>query len=112
MKTEQTKFANTKVRITHFTSGPRHDPYGGEDIAVTRYGVRHLLTMCGLRGLRYARYDEHSIRPTYKTEWDFEGDAVAKEFAEATGADIDQWHRWYYEKIYQPDPMGCLADYE
>ena len=90
-------------------------------LSVTRYGIEHEFTSCGLRGCKYVQWIggvEESFGVTNETieekvvvDWDFEGKEAYEEFTRATGARPDEWEHWYYEHVYVEDPMGSLSQY-
>lgn len=105
VKAEREASANTRVRVSHGTTGPHYDPYGYTVLTVYRYGVEYELLSCGLRGESL-----HVDGEWVSGEPDHTACQVHETFEQLTGARFDQWMMWY-ERNYVEDPMGPLSRY-
>ena len=96
----------SQVTLRSGSEGPKHDPYGYQEITVTQGNVR----VTGHIGLGLWIEDNiTSRRMRFKSI-----EAMEVIFKELTGDTAENWIEKYEEEHRNDieDPMGCLADYE
>jgi hypothetical protein len=95
------------------SEGPRHDPYGWEEISVVLNGCTITLRSGGL-GYQRLSIDKKVVAE----EWDaFPRRAIPNEAVKAfetlTGIPVKKFEKYYYRAHpYFNDPYGSLRDYE
>lgn len=105
----------TQVDIQTGKEGPSYDPYHWTRITVKRLGYRVQLHM-GLGIWLEFSYSDHNgqlcTRHMSVGNADVTEEEILMFFIESTGAEPGQWMHWYMTRIYVPDPMGSLSNYE
>ncbi len=110
------KHSNFRVKHSSCNEGPRHDPYSVDTWSVHRNGHSYILRLGSLSGISL-KIDGETVwnigsflpSPITGDEWDR---FLVRLFERFVGMSLTKLQKYYHERIYVEDPMGCLADYE
>lgn len=103
--------AKSQISLRSGVEGPKHDPYGYQELIVTQGDMRYI---CHIGLAVYIRINDLKIPCNAVVRNGVYTETYEEMFKRLTGDTAENWIEKYMEehKDDVEDPMGCLADYE
>lgn len=85
----------TTIKVTRGTEGPRHDPYGWEEVVVERRGCRFTFHYGLTSWLTLEYYDGEDLIK-FRDDRPGHDDEHAKKFVKLTGVNLARMYEWVH----------------